>query len=174
MENKNQTYKDVTVLAIGEIVTAALTVLGFFIANVLFDTGFSFNVISGALLGCAVIVLNFLVLTVSVNRAVDKYLAERGTREMSDEEAEKFTNEHSMLIQNKIKASYIARTVSMLATLVLAFLLKGVFNPLATVIPMLAYRPILTLREMIRVKSFKAPVASKFIKYDDEEEKEDA
>ena len=29
MENKNQTYKDVIVLAIGEICTAVLTVLGF-------------------------------------------------------------------------------------------------------------------------------------------------
>ena len=172
MENKKQTYKDVIVLAIGEICTAVLTVLGFLLADVIFETGFSYNVITGAFLGSAVIVLNFLFLTISVNRAVDKYLAERGTREMSDEEAEKFTSEHSMVIQNKVKTSYIIRTCTILASLVLAFLVEGVFSPLATVITMLAYRPILTLGEIIRKKNDKSPDASKFIKYDENEEKE--
>jgi cytochrome c-type biogenesis protein len=53
MENKKQTYKDVIVLAIGEICTAVLTVLGFLLADVIFETGFSYNVITGAFLGSA-------------------------------------------------------------------------------------------------------------------------
>ena len=173
MENKTNTYKDVLILAIGEALAAFLTVLGFFVADLAFKTGFSYSVILGAILGFAVITANHLFLSISVNRAVDKYLAERGTREMSDEEAEKFTNEHSMQIQNSVKTSYIIRTFTMLATLVAAFLLGNIFNPLATVIPMLAYRPVLTLGEIFRRKHDPEPDKSKFIKYDNEDEEKE-
>ena len=70
---------------------------------------------------------------------------------MDDEEAEQFAAENSMPIQNAIKTSYIIRTVTMIATLVVAFLLDW-FNPLATAIPLLAFRPLLTVIEMIKGK----------------------
>lgn len=169
------TNKDIIIVTLGELAVAAITVLGFFLADIAFDTGFSYRVFTGAILGCAVIVLNYLFLSLSVNRAVDNYLSERGKREMSDEEAERFTSEHSMAIQNSIKSSYITRTLTMLAALVLAFVLDW-FNPLATVIPMLAFRPILMLGESIRRRGESAPDETKFISYDDDvsdkEEKE--
>ena len=73
---------------------------------------------------------------------------------MSDEEAEKFAAENSMPIQNAIKTSFIVRTASMLATLVIAFLLDW-FNPLATAIPLLAFRPLLSAIELIKGKAAK-------------------
>ncbi|MBQ7387095.1 MAG: hypothetical protein IJW03_02900 [Clostridia bacterium] len=172
MNKNNHSYKETVALAIGELIVAALTVLGFFVADAAFGTGFSYNVITGAALGCAVIILNFFFLSVSVNRAVDKYLSERGTREMDDEEAEKFTAEHSMAIQNYVKTSYIVRTLTMVGALVLAFLLGDIFNPLAAAIPMLCYKPVLSLSEIFRRKYDKTPDASSFIEYN-EEEKED-
>ncbi len=170
--NSSNNYKEALVLTIGELLVAALTVLGFLVADIAFGTGFAYNVITGALLGCGVIVLNFFFLTLSVNRAVDKYLLERGKREMSEEEAEKFTNEHSATIQNSIKTSYIIRTFTILAALVIAFLFGGVFNPIATAIPLFCYRPILTVSELIRRKYDKAPDPDNFIEYKDDGNKE--
>lgn len=175
MNEMKSTNKDIFILAAGEVIVAVLTVIGFLVADIAFGVGFSYTVITGALLGCAVIVLNYVFLTVSVNRAVDTYLAERGSREMSDEEAEKFTVEHSMAIQNSIKTSYIIRTATMIAALVIAFLLGNFFNPLATAIPMLAFRPVLILGETIRRRGESAPDKSKFINYSEDgsdEEKE--
>ena len=173
MNQNNNKYRDTVVLALGELAVAALTVGGFFAADAAFGTGFSPSVIFGALLGAAVIVLNFLALSVSVNRAVDRYIAERGNVEMDDEQAEKFTNDHSAAIQNSIKLSYIIRTVSMLAVLVVAFLMQNVFNPLAAAIPLLAFRPLIMLSEVLRRKS-DAPIdETKFVKYDNEETNEE-
>lgn len=177
MNNNKTKLGEVATLAVGEIVVAALTALGFFLADKLFSTGFSYRVLTGALLGAAVTVLNFLFLTVSVNRAVDTYLEARGTREMSEEEAETFAKENSMAIQNTIKTSFIIRTVSILATLAVAFLLDW-FNPLATVIPLLAFRPLLMLGENMRRKKDTPPNPDNFIDYSKEneeknEEKED-
>ena len=58
---------------------------------------FELQVILGTLLGSTVTVANFAVLAFSVNRAVDKYIELRGSREMSEEEAEAFAKEHSMV-----------------------------------------------------------------------------
>ena len=173
MNKTNNKYRDTVVLALGELAVALLTVCGFLVADMAFGTGFSLAVVFGALLGAAVIVVNFFALSVSVNRAVDRYLAERGNAEMSDEEAEKFTNDHSAVIQNSIKLSYIIRTVSMLAVLVVAFLMQDVFNPLAAAIPLLAFRPLIMLSEVLRRRS-DAPIdESKLIKYDNEETSEE-
>jgi DNA replication and repair protein RecF len=68
-----------------------------------------------------------------------------------EEEAEKFSQEHSAPIQNAIKLSFIIRTASMLAALLVAFL-TGLFNPLTTAIPLLAFRPLLSVTESIKGK----------------------
>ncbi|MBP3402117.1 MAG: hypothetical protein J6K85_03555 [Clostridia bacterium] len=170
--NENKIPKsEVMTLAIGEAIVGALVVGGFALAAAFGVAEFDHRVITGAVLGVAVIVLNYLFLVLSVNRAVNNYLALRGDREMSDEEAEKFAAENSMPIQNAIKTSYITRTVTMLAALVVAFVTKW-FNPLATAIPLLAFRPLLSLGEIIRQKTEKAPNPEKFIKYDEKESDE--
>ncbi len=148
MTNK-QNMREVLLLLIGEAIVSAITVLGAFIISLFSEYVFDFRAILGALLGVSVTVLNFLFLTISVNRAVDSYLEVRGSREMSEEEAEKFTAENSMIIQNKIKTSFIIRTVTMLLALVLAFV-TGLFNPLCTVIPMLMFRPLISIGQLFK------------------------
>ena len=147
MENKSAAAKQTAALALLEIAVSAIVCLVYFLVG-----HFSFKVITGALLGSAVTVANFIFLAVSVNRAVDRYLELRGTREMDEEEAEKFAQEHAMAVQNAATRSFIIRTVTMLATLVAAFLLTSWFEPLATVIPLLMFRPILYLLELIKKK----------------------
>ena len=138
-------------IVIGEVIVSALVILGYVIASA-FSYPFTYKVITGVILGSSVTVANFFFLTLSVNRAVDRFIELRGSREMTEEEAEKFTNENSMAIQNAIKTSFIIRTVSMLAAFVLAFV-AGVFEPLATVIPLLAYRPIISIGNILRNKN---------------------
>lgn len=147
--DKKQTNHQVILLLIGEIVIAALTAIGAFVISLFTEYTFDLSAVTGAVLGALVVVLNFAFLTLSVNRAVDSYLEARGSREMTEEEAERFTNENSMVIQNKIKLSFIIRTLSMLAALVIAFV-TGWFNPLCTAIPMLMFRPLIYISETLK------------------------
>ena len=150
MESKSAATKQILLLALGEIIVSVLICLIYFLVGY-----FEFQVVWGALLGSGVTIANFALLTISVNRAVDKYLELRGSREMDEEEAEKFANEHAMAVQNAATRSFIIRTVSMLATLVAAFLLTSWFSPLATAIPLLMFRPLLYVLELIRKKGEK-------------------
>lgn len=151
MENKSASAKQIIALALGEIIISALVCLGYFIVSLATPYEFSYRVITGALLGSTVTVANFVFLTLSVNRAIDRYLALRGSREMDEEEAEKFASEHAMAVQNAATRSFIVRTVTMLAALVIAFMLEW-FEPLATVIPLLMFRPILYILEATKKK----------------------
>ena len=162
---KNSALKSTLPLIIGEAVVVCLVIAIFLLADLIFKSefwNFGYNIVVGALLGAIVTVFNYLFLIISVNRAVDRFLLLRGTREMSDEEAEKFAKENSMQIQNAIKISFILRTVTMLVTFVIAFILGDIFNPLATVIPLLMYRPILYVSELIKAKRY-ARAAAPFI-----------
>ncbi len=152
--DKKQTNRQVIILLVGEIVIAALTAIGAFVISLFTEYTFDLSAVTGAILGALVVVLNFAFLTLSVNRAVDSYLEARGSREMTEEEAERFTNENSMVIQNKIKLSFIIRTLSMLAALVIAFV-TGWFNPLCTAIPMLMFRPLIYISETLKGKTEK-------------------
>jgi xanthine/uracil/vitamin C permease (AzgA family) len=95
---------------------------------------------------------------------------------MDDEAIAAITRKQTAEIQTAMKLSSMARTVSMLIVLVIAFI-TGWFSPIATAIPMLALRPILMVAELIKSKNNPKPDPSKFIKYEDEdentEEKED-
>jgi hypothetical protein len=151
MKSNKLPITEVAVLAACEVAVAILVVIGYIVADICFDVEFTYRVITGALLGCAVTVLNFLFLTLSVNKQINNFVELRGSREMEDEEAEKFASEHSAAIQNAIKLSFLIRTVSILAALVLAFLTDA-FEPIATVIPLLAYRPAITACNAILTK----------------------
>ena len=143
-KNKPKNH-ELTLLALGELTVAILTVVGYLAVSLAVETVvFDYTVITGAALGAAVMILNFLFLSIAAGRAVDEFLTLRRGREMTEEEAEAFAAEHSVKIQNTMKISFIIRTFSMLATLIVAFL-TPVFNPLAAAIPLLAFRPILTV-----------------------------
>lgn len=137
--------KELIVLAIGEAIFVLVTILTFLGVSVsgIIEFEFSYRVVTGALLGAVIVLLNFIFLSMSVNMAVDEYIALRGDKEMTEEEAEEFASKNSAIIQNAVKKSFTVRVVSIGVTLVVAFLLDW-FNPLATIVPVLAYQPILT------------------------------
>ena len=153
MEHKNKlsVYIDTLWLAIGEIVVSLIVFAGFLLAKTLGAEVTLYKAITGSLLGGAVTVVNFHILSVAVNRAVNKYIHGRGEKEMSEEEAEQYAKEHAMDVQVAMAKSYIFRMVLMIGSLVLA-MLSGWFSALATVIPLLTYRPILYVTEFIKTK----------------------
>ena len=144
-ENKNN-YKGALYLAIGELIASVLIVLGFIVFG-----QFNWTVITGALLGSAVTVFNFILLSVQVNKAIDDYIALRGDREMSEDEAAEFAKLNGTKVQNAVTKSYILRTGLMIGSLVVAFITKW-FSPIATLIPLLLYKPLIYVVELINKK----------------------
>ena len=138
--------REFLVLILGEIVVSSLTVLVFFLIN-----KFETSVVFGALLGSAVTVINFIVLSLTIGRAFDKAKEARGTREMTEEEIEKFTAEQKAAIASASRLAYLIRMALTAATLILAFI-SGIFNVIATVLPLVAFRPILMIDAMIKDK----------------------
>lgn len=169
MKKKKSPIKETLVLALGEIIVSLLVVGGFLILG-LSEKVPTISVIVGVSVGSAVIVLNYLFLQLTVNRLIDGYLELRGTKEMTPEQILEFTTQHSMRIQNAIKLSFIIRIGSMLGALVVSFIITDYIHPLATVIPIIAYRPILSIRESIRRKLSPAPNPENFIIYDNNED----
>ena len=146
MQKKNLPYAEYAILTVGEIIVS-LIVVGVYLAI----GKFSYQVITGVLLGSLVTIFNFVFLSIAVNRAVDNVMALRGDKELDEEEAEKFAAEHSAKIQQAVKASYFVRMLVMLGALVAAFLLDW-FDVIATLVPLLMFRPIITLGEFFRKK----------------------
>ena len=144
-------------------------ILGAGVLDLLGIIKFDLRIGTGAVLGTVISCLNYIFLTVSVDKAINDYVALRGYKKMDDEEAAKFAKENSAHIQNAIKTSFMVRTFSMMAALVVAFLTKW-FNPLATAIPMFAFRPLLTVVDAVMRRNDPTPDPSKFIKYDYEDE----
>ena len=70
---------------------------------------------------------------------------------MDEEEAEKYAKEHGMTVQNAMLKSYMFRMLLMIGALVRAGI-SGWFDIIATVIPLLMYRPILYVVECIKAK----------------------
>lgn len=146
MKNKSLALFETALILLGEIIVSLL-ICG---VCLIFDW-FSYKIVTGVVLGSAITTLNFLFLALSTSRAFDKAVEARGTREMDEEEIEKFTEEHQRNMNNAVKLSFIVRTLTMLATLVVAFILDY-FNVLATLIPLLMLRPIITVEALIREK----------------------
>ena len=146
LQNKNMVVGDVLFLAVGELLASLITV-GVFIALDKFD----FRVLVGALVGSFAMVLNFAILSFSVNRAVDRVLNARGTKDMTEEEAEAFAAEHAAEIQNSVRGSYLLRQILILGILIAAVFLNFA-NVVAAVVPLVLFRPILMAREAFRKK----------------------
>ena len=148
MDNKSKllVYIDTLWLALGELVVALLVSCSFLIFG-----EFGYQVVIGALLGGAVTVINFLILSVAIDRAVNGYIEGRGDKEMDEEEADQYAKEHGIAVQNAMLKSYMLRMFLMIGSLVLA-MLSGWFNPISTVIPLLMYRPVLYVVELIKIK----------------------
>lgn len=163
---KSSVY-EVSILIVGEILVSLLVIGGYFLFGPFAETSL-ISMVVGVSVGSAVIIVNYLLLILTVNRQINNYLSLRGSREMTPEEILTFTTEHSMKIQNAIKLSFLVRLLTMVGALVLAFVFIDFINPIATVIPILAYRFILTLGELIRKKFNKQPNPENFILYNTE------
>lgn len=146
MKNKALPFFETALILLGEIIVS-LVICGV----CLIFNWFSYKIVTGVLLGSAVTTLNFLFLALSTTRAFDKAVLARGTREMDEDEIEKFTEEHQRNMDNAVKISFFVRTLTMLATLIVAFILDY-FNVLATLIPLLMLRPIIFIEALIREK----------------------
>lgn len=140
-------YREALSVLAGEIIVSLIVVAVYALIGSL-----DYTVVTGVALGSVVTVINLFILSVSVNRAVDKYLALRGDREMTDEEARAFAEEHMKTVQLAASGTYLLRTVLMLAALVSAFLFSDYFNVLATVIPLIMCRPIMYVAEILRIR----------------------
>ena len=149
MKNKLSVYIDTVWLLLGEAIVALIISAAYLLLK-----RFDYTVLTGAALGGVVTAVNFLILSVAINRAINGYVAERGEGEMDEEEAEKYAKDHGAAVQNAMVKSYMLRMFLMVASLVLA-MVSGWFSPLATAIPLLMYRPILYVTEFIKVKSQK-------------------
>lgn len=152
MKKQRIPWREFFGLILGEIIVSALIVLAFIIINTFMEKDFNLLYVSlGAILGSVVTVANFIVLSITTGRAFDKAMEARGTGEMSEEEIEKFTRDQQASIAAAAKLAYIIRTILMAATLVVAFI-SGIFNVVATLIPLAAFRPILMIDAMIKDK----------------------
>ncbi|MBR2650927.1 MAG: hypothetical protein IKD45_04635 [Clostridia bacterium] len=172
--------KEVLILTLGELLVSLLTV-----AVYLLIKKYDYTVLLGVLLGSAVSVLNFIFLSISVNRAVDRAVESEEFRRLAEASASKedksvegsetesgegsetesgengdadddgaaadaarFAAENQMKIQNAVRLSYTVRMASMVAALVVAGITKR-FDIIATVVPLLMFRPILTVAVML-------------------------
>ena len=100
-------YYEIFTLLIGEVILSLIVS-----AIYLMIGRFDYTVVTGAALGSAVTVLNFLYLAISTTKAIDTFLMLRGEKEMTEEENAAFVAEHQAIIQNAMKISYIIRTAT--------------------------------------------------------------
>jgi hypothetical protein len=149
MEKQKLPLREPFAILIGEIVTSSI-ICGIYL---LIDK-YTYKVLLGVLLGSAVTLLNFLVLSIMANTVINRFLEARGNEELTDEEAMELTLKFQGKIQAQMKLSFLVRIAVLVAALVAAFI-SGVFDPLATVIPILMMRPIITVSELIKRKAQK-------------------
>lgn len=131
--------KETAKLAVGELAVSALTV-GVYLLIGKFTPG----VIVGVLAGSLVILFNFFLLAYSVNRVFDDMMEKRGSGEMSEEEIAKFTESYKTQAALKTQASFLLRTLLLIAVPVACFLLPFA-DGIASLVPLLAEHPLLML-----------------------------
>ncbi len=154
---KNSNLLEILIIAVGEIIVSLITAGVYLtVEAVTGNDVFTWRVITGAALGTCVVLANYIFLSLSVDRALKKVMAMRPEGEMTDDEIVEFSEKNQGVIKNAAAASYIVRVLSMLVTLVLVFTLLGRwFAVIATVVPLLAFRPIVMLGEFFRKRRYK-------------------
>ena len=128
MDSRKIVFKETAVVAIGEVILTAAMVAVFAVLGY-----FQMNVLWGAIIGCAIMIVNYFFRSVTVSLAADK--AEQGDPKGA---------------QNMIQLSGIVRLVVMGVLLVMGIKLGA--NVIALALPLLFVRPILLLSEFFRKK----------------------
>ena len=155
MKEKNPVLKETLRLLIGELIVSAIVILIY----ALIDKTVRWQVVLSALLGSAVMVINFFFLARSTDKLFLSALEARGKGEMDDEQIAKFTVEYQAKIAAKMQLSFLIRMISMAVTVALAFILPFLVG-IAAAVPLLMQRPILYIGEFFRKKEDKANYGS--------------
>lgn len=148
MKKSSMPMQELGVLILGELAVSLIVAGVYWILQ-----KFSYAVITGCLLGSAVAVFNFILLSVAVNRAVDKVMSERPEGELTEEEAAEFAKKNAAAVQRAAQGSYFLRQLLMLGVLAGAFLLGEWVDVIATLVPLLMFRPLLTVCGLVKKKS---------------------
>jgi hypothetical protein len=128
MQARKHVFRETGIMALGELIGAALTVAVFWALGY-----FQINVLWGAFAGCLVTVGNYFFMAVTVDLAADK--AEQGQVQQA---------------QKSVQLSSTVRLVVMGLVLFLCIRLGA--NVVALLVPLLLERPILMLSEFFRKK----------------------
>ena len=128
MESRKEIYKELAVIALGEVLLSAIMVAIFAALGY-----FAWNVLWGAVVGCFIMILNHFFLAVTVTLAADR--AKNGNAKQA---------------QNMISLSGTVRLLAMGAAAVVA--IKLGCNVIAVLLPLLFIRPILMLAEFFGKK----------------------
>lgn len=146
MNDKRIPLAELLFVCVGEAVVSLITVLIYIALN-----KFNYSVVTGVLLGSTVIILNFIFLCISINRAIDNIMAERGDAEMDEQQAAEFSEKHKASLNKTVQLSNTLRMLSMVGALVLAFVL-GHFDVIATLVPIVMYHPLILVSGLITKK----------------------
>ena len=144
MQKTKLPYYEMISLTVGELIVSAITALIFLCLG-----KFELAVILGAALGTFLALANFFALSISSTNAINRALSEIGEEGMDDEAAAEFGKKHQAKIQLIMTVSYIVRMASLLGALIVAFIFSGIFNPIATAVPLLLFRPILMISQIL-------------------------
>ena len=144
MQKTKLPYYEMIALLIGELIVSAIVAVVFLCIG-----QFTYAVIFGALLGSVLIITNFYALSISTTNALNNAIAEVGGEAMEEEAAKEFAARHQAKIQTIMTLSFIARMLSLAGVLIVAFVFKDIFNPIAAAVPLLMFRPILMIAGLI-------------------------
>ena len=127
MESRKVVYKETGIVLIGEILCLGLmlgiyALLGYF----------SMKVLWGGIVGMILSVLNFFLMAANAMMAADKAV-----------------NQDVKGGQKQIKASYTMR-MALIFVVLFAFVKSGLCDPLASVLPLIFVRPVITIAEFFR------------------------
>ena len=148
MKEKNPVATETLRLAIGELIVSAIVVFVY----ALIQKTVRWQVPVSALIGSAVMVLNFFFLARSTDKLFLAAMEARGNKEMDEEQIAAFAAEYQAKMATKTQVSFLIRILSMAATVALTFIfLEGI----AAAIPLLMQRPLLYVNEFFRKKEDK-------------------
>ena len=148
MKEKNPVVTETLRLAIGELIVSAIIVFVY----ALIQKTVRWQVPVSALIGSAVMVLNFFFLARSTDKLFMSAMEARGNKEMDEEQIAAFTAEYQAKMATKTQLSFLIRILSMAATIALTFIF---LDGIAAAIPLLMQRPLLYVNEFFRKKEDK-------------------
>ena len=129
MDSRKVVYHETAIVAVGELICVALMLVVYALLS-----RFDSTVLLGGIIGLLLAVLNFFFMAVGASLAVDKA-----------------ANQDVAGGKKQIKLSYTFRMIAIFVIL-FACVKSGLCNALASVLPLVFVRPVLTVAEFFRKK----------------------